>query len=230
LVSRSLWTPELEALHGLRPGVFGGNSAACERLVHPDDLATVMQQVQQAYATRQPLDGEWRVIWPDGSTHWLAGRFQAFADATDPVRRLMGVNLDITHRKRAEEAQRVFAAKLQQTQKLESLGVPAGVEMLPRAARQPAGKARREPGGGRACAFVRSSAHSAASQRAPRWSSSAHVRLCWPHVRSISCRPSARDAHRCRIDVQLVQRPVRVGSAAVGIVRPDRMRHACNKR
>ncbi|HEX5691703.1 MAG TPA: response regulator, partial [Roseiflexaceae bacterium] len=68
----------------------------------------------------------WRVVWPDGSTHWLAGRFQIFYDETGMPRRMMGVNLDITARKRAEEERRQLEAKLQQTQKLESLGMLAG--------------------------------------------------------------------------------------------------------
>ncbi len=46
------------------------------------------------------------MVWPDGSTHWLVGRFQVLRDAAGKPLRLTGVNLDITDRKRNEQALR----------------------------------------------------------------------------------------------------------------------------
>lgn len=103
------WTPELEAMHGLPPGGFPGTQPAWEKLVHPDDLAAAKAQVQRAFDTSGPVEGEWRVVWPDGGTHWLIGRFQVFCDAAGRPLRLTGVNLDITARKRAEQLTGVLA-------------------------------------------------------------------------------------------------------------------------
>jgi len=97
------WSPELEAMYGLPPGGFPGTQPAWENLVHPDDLARAKAQVQRAFDTTEPVEGEWRVVWPDGSTHWLFGRFQVFRDAAGQPVRLAGVNLDITARKEAEQ-------------------------------------------------------------------------------------------------------------------------------
>ena len=52
------------------------------------------------------MKGEWRVVWPDGSVRWLAGRWQAFMDESGKPLRMIGVNIDITDRKRAEESLR----------------------------------------------------------------------------------------------------------------------------
>ena len=100
------WTPELEAMYGLRPGDFPGRQADWENLVHPDDRAGALKRVKQSFETRTPAEGEWRVIWPDGSVHWLAGRWQVLGDAAGTPVRMMGVNIDITDRKYLEEVLR----------------------------------------------------------------------------------------------------------------------------
>ena len=100
------WTPEMEAMYGLRPGTFPGRQSAWENLVHPDDRAGALKQVKQSLETGTPAEGEWRVIWPDGSVHCLAGRWQVFRDAAGAPVRMMGVNIDITERKFIEEALR----------------------------------------------------------------------------------------------------------------------------
>ena len=98
------WTVEMESMYGLPPGGFGRTRTAFEDLVHPDDRAQVTKLVDQALSTGQPIKGEWRVIWPDGSLHWIAGRWQVLMDDSGKPVRVVGVNLDITERKRAEEA------------------------------------------------------------------------------------------------------------------------------
>jgi PAS fold len=61
------WTPELEAMYGLQPGGFTGTQTAFENLVHVDDRAGVINLVDRALKTGQPTEGEWRVVWADGS-------------------------------------------------------------------------------------------------------------------------------------------------------------------
>ncbi len=100
------WTPELEAVYGLPPGGFGGTQTAFENLVHPDDRAGVIKLVDAAMKSGQPTKGEWRVVWGDRSVHWIAGRWQVFRDASGEPSKMIGVNIDITERKRAEEALR----------------------------------------------------------------------------------------------------------------------------
>jgi PAS domain S-box-containing protein len=97
------WTPELEAMHGLRPGEFTGTRQAWEELLHPDDRSDLMKLVTEGFETGAPVQGEWRVVWPDGSIHWIAGKWQVIKDTSGRPLRVTGVNIDITDRKRAEE-------------------------------------------------------------------------------------------------------------------------------
>ncbi len=100
----NIWTPELEAMYGLPQGGFGGTQTAFENLVHVDDRAGVIKLVDAAMNSGQPTKGEWRVVWADGSVHWIAGRWQVFMDASGEPSKMIGVNIDVTEHKRAEEA------------------------------------------------------------------------------------------------------------------------------
>jgi PAS domain S-box-containing protein len=104
------WTPELEAMHGLQPGGFAGTQTAWEELLHPDDRSEAMKQVAAGFETAGPVQGEWRVVWPDGSVHWIAGKWQVFKDDSGKPLRVTGVNIDITEQKRSEEASLQLAA------------------------------------------------------------------------------------------------------------------------
>ena len=96
------WTPELEAMYGLPPGTFSKTQKAWVELIHPEDRALAVALVERAMETGLPVEGEWRAIWPDGSVHWLFGRWQVFKDETGKPRTMTGVNIDVTERKRLE--------------------------------------------------------------------------------------------------------------------------------
>ncbi len=100
------WTPKLEQMYGLRPGTFDGTRAEWLNLIHPDDRNRVELRSRESLETGAPAAEEWRVIWPDQSVHWLAGRWKVFRnDAGQPVR-VRGVNIDVTDRKRIEDTVR----------------------------------------------------------------------------------------------------------------------------
>jgi PAS domain S-box-containing protein len=114
-----IWTPETEALYGLPPGGFGGTLTAFENLIHPDDRERVIELTQELIRTRRPVDSEWRTVWPDGSVHWIAGRGQVLVDESGEPSRLLGVNMDVTERKQAEEALSAMTWKLVEAQEQE---------------------------------------------------------------------------------------------------------------
>ena len=114
-----IWTPETEALYGLPPGGFGGTQTAFEDLIHPSDRERVKELTREMVRTGQPAVAEWRVVWPDGSVHWIAGRGQVFKNESGEPVRVLGVNMDITERKRAEEALSAMTRKLIEAQELE---------------------------------------------------------------------------------------------------------------
>ena len=105
-------TPELELLYGVPPGNMGKTHEALENLVHPDDRETLRELVDSTLKTGQPTKGEWRIIWPDGSVHWIAARWQVFRDESGEPSRVLGVNIDITERKLAEQELAIASERL----------------------------------------------------------------------------------------------------------------------
>ena len=103
------WTPELEAMYGLQPGTFAGTFDAWERLVHPDDIEGAKHCLSEALQ-QGDFEGEWRVIWPDGSVHWILARGYVFKDRAGKPERMLGVNIDVSARKQAERANNLLAA------------------------------------------------------------------------------------------------------------------------
>jgi PAS domain S-box-containing protein len=96
------WTSEMEALYGLRPGTFSGTYSGWALLIHPEDREATITAFEKT-PEGQVFEGEWRVIWPDGSVHWLLGRAWHFRDEDGKPERWIGANIEITERKRAEE-------------------------------------------------------------------------------------------------------------------------------
>lgn len=97
------WTRELEAMYGLVPGSFESTEAAWEKLVHADDRAQVQQKVRLSMETGT-FEGEWRVLWPDNSLHWFHGRASVFKNGAGKPARMVGVHIDVTESKLAEQA------------------------------------------------------------------------------------------------------------------------------
>ena len=105
------WSPEIERLHGLEPGTFGGTYEDWARLVHPDDLPGAEAEIGKAFETGR-LEAEWRVRRPDGETVWLLARAVVERDEAGEPLRLIGANFDITARVQAESHQRMLMAEL----------------------------------------------------------------------------------------------------------------------
>ncbi len=98
------WTKEAEALYGLEPGSFGRTFASWEQCVHADDLPEARKRVFEVVERKINLDIQFRVIWPaDGSIHWIYAKGRTFYDQQGEPLRMIGINIDITKRKKYEE-------------------------------------------------------------------------------------------------------------------------------
>jgi PAS domain S-box-containing protein len=96
-----LWSPALEAIHGLAPGTFAGTFAAFRAEVHPEDLARVEKSIAHSLQTGTH-HLEYRIVHADGSVRWLEARGEVSYDEAGRAVRVRGVCLDITARKDAE--------------------------------------------------------------------------------------------------------------------------------
>jgi PAS domain S-box-containing protein len=72
--------------------------------VHPDDRAMVAESFAEALAGGEAYAVDVRVVWPDGSVHWLFTRGRFLLDDEGTPLRVAGMVADITDRKLVEIA------------------------------------------------------------------------------------------------------------------------------
>lgn len=92
-------------------------------LVHPDDRQRCETAVQDALEGVEPFDIEYRVVLQDGTEKWLASRSHVDRDQDGSPLRMVGVNIDITARKEAEQALRKSEEQYRAMFELASVGM-----------------------------------------------------------------------------------------------------------
>ncbi len=99
---RVIWSREHEELFGLVPGTFGGTYESFTACIHPEDLKGVENAIDQARVQRADYCHEYRVVWPDGSIHWIEGKGKFFYSAAGDAVRMVGTVTEISDRKARE--------------------------------------------------------------------------------------------------------------------------------
>ena len=94
----TVWDERLEALFGLPPGGFDGTFDTYVSLLHPDDRERVLAHGARAVESKSTYRVEHRVVWPDGSVHWIAGVGGVTLDESGEVTGTVGCSMDITER------------------------------------------------------------------------------------------------------------------------------------
>lgn len=98
---RILWDTQHEALWGLTPGTFTGDLAGFLKGVHPEDVPQLTRDLEEAQVMKHSYWGEFRVIWPDGSHHWIQSCGEFTFDPEGRAQRMVGTVADVTERKNA---------------------------------------------------------------------------------------------------------------------------------
>src|SRR5262249_25573127 len=92
---------------GYEPGELILDYPTWESLFHPEDRERVAEEVASYLAGESTVyETECRVRHRDGSYRWMLSRGIALRDSAGRAYRLLGTRIDITDRKRAEEALR----------------------------------------------------------------------------------------------------------------------------
>lgn len=98
-----VWDERMYKLYGTTQAQFPGAYEAWLNGIYPDDRDSSNETSQQAVRGEKDYDTEFRVVWTDGSVHWIKANGQVFRDAQGTALRMVGVNYDVTESKRTEE-------------------------------------------------------------------------------------------------------------------------------
>ena len=77
--------------------------AEFEQRVHPEDRQARDQVMQRAIQSQSGYETEYRILLPDGKLRWIGGRARCLLEGDGKSTRLLGVSMDITERKHAQE-------------------------------------------------------------------------------------------------------------------------------
>ncbi len=101
------------ALHGLPEGATETTRRGWRARVHPDDHARIQNTRSEAYREhRKEYAIEYRILRPGGEIRWIESRSFISYNSDNSPRRVIGINIDVTERRRAEDHQKMLIAEL----------------------------------------------------------------------------------------------------------------------
>lgn len=117
-------SPQIEAMLGYKPQDWVGDPQLWQRVLHPDDRATVIQEVERVNRTGDIFDMEFRMMARDGHIVWLRDQAVRVNDSAGMPSHWQGLMIDITEPKRRErewEAIAQLSQALRQTQSVKEI-------------------------------------------------------------------------------------------------------------
>ena len=108
------WSDEIRRLHGIEVEKFDGRYESWMESIVPEDRQQVHQSITNALASNSEYEVQYRVYMADKTLHWLEARGRIIVISDLPVR-MLGVAMDVTSRKAAEQT-------LRQSEKIAATG------------------------------------------------------------------------------------------------------------
>jgi PAS domain S-box-containing protein len=108
------WSDEIRRLHGIEVEKFDGRYESWMESIVPEDRQQVHQSIANALASNSEYEVQYRVYMADKTLHWLEARGRIIVIGDLPVR-MLGVAMDVTSRKAAEQT-------LRQSEKIAATG------------------------------------------------------------------------------------------------------------
>lgn len=100
--NKLIWDDGMYRLYNTSRDNFTGAYEAWAYHIHPDDKAQTEQAIQDALDGKAEYAPEFRIIWSDGSVHFLQAAALTFHDTSGKPTRMVGINYDITSLRKAE--------------------------------------------------------------------------------------------------------------------------------
>ncbi len=98
------WDTRMHMIHGTGVADFDNSLDAWWKMLHPEDVKRSQVQFKTALQKTGLFMDEYRILHPDGSVRHIAANAIVLYDGDHKPERMIGVNMDITERKQAEEA------------------------------------------------------------------------------------------------------------------------------
>src|SRR5262245_40505725 len=120
---RVVGSPEYYSLYGLPPMLDDAPIEHWRESIHPDDRERVAGQVRALFEGAEiSYEIEFRIVHRERGLRWILSRSRIDRAPDGRAKRVRGINLDITERKRAEAALQDSETRLRQAEKIARIG------------------------------------------------------------------------------------------------------------
>ena len=99
----STWSPEIYQFLGIEEYSLRPCPETWIQYIHPEDREHAVGALQRSAREAVPLDTEFRIVRADGAVIWVLSRARVFSGPGGQATRMLGLNMDVTHRKQAEQ-------------------------------------------------------------------------------------------------------------------------------
>lgn len=106
------WSAEFLKLFGMPPGTVAGFESWTQAL-HPEDREIAGRRIREAIEHKIDLVNDYRIVMPNGEIRWIRATGKTYYASDRPVR-MIGLCIDVTQHKQAEEALKVAMAETSQ--------------------------------------------------------------------------------------------------------------------
>jgi signal transduction histidine kinase len=110
------WFGDLQGVFGIPSHTYSADIDEFRKRVHPEDRDAVVQAIEKAKETREPYVAEFRVNRNDGEVRWIIAQGKFHYSSNGIPERMLGLAVDITERKLAEDALASLSGQLIEAQ------------------------------------------------------------------------------------------------------------------
>ena len=105
--------------------------------IHPEDVQRIADAINRAVVTREKYVQEYRLVQKDGNIRWVEARGECLYSADGKPDRFVGVVVDVTDQKNAQERQRLLAREADHRVKNIFANVHSMINLSARSAKSP---------------------------------------------------------------------------------------------